>query len=76
MSEKLDFGVLRVLCAFFIVFALSGCTSSSLTDEQIMDGNLKYDGTFSKGEYHGKGTLYNEDGSVKAKGAWKKGVLQ
>ena len=32
-----------------------------------------YDGEWSMGEYHGKGTLYNEDGSIKYKGKWVRG---
>ena len=33
----------------------------------------KYDGEWIKDEYHGKGTLYSEDGSVKYKGKWTMG---
>ena len=33
----------------------------------------KYDGEWVKDEYHGKGTLYNEDGSIEYKGKWTMG---
>lgn len=44
-------------------------------------GNKKYEGEFgsgwfNSGLYHGKGTLYNEDGSIKYKGKFKNGEIK
>jgi len=44
--------------------------------KMYIDDILMFDGKYKNGLPHGKGTLYNKDGSIAFKGNWKKGDPQ
>lgn len=60
----------------FFVFSLDDYGKTTDWNSSLLDVfclRLMHEGEFKNGKYHGKGTLYDEDGNKVYSGRWKNG---